>query len=85
MAYQAPWSMGFSRHKYWSGMPFPSPGDLPNPEIEPRSPPLQADGLLSEAPRKFLKHRKHGKLVVIPRAQTLKVVHVYGLWILGSQ
>ena len=42
--------MGFSREEYWSGLPFPSPGDLPNPGIEPRSPTLQADTLLSEPP-----------------------------------
>ena len=40
--------MGFSRQEYWSGLPFPSPGNLPNPGIEPRSPTLQADSLLSE-------------------------------------
>ena len=45
---QAPLSMGFSRQEYWSGVPFPSPGDLPNPGIEPRSPTLQADSLPSE-------------------------------------
>ena len=38
VAYQAPLSMGFSRQEYWSGLPFPSPRDLPNPGIEPRSP-----------------------------------------------
>ena len=38
VAYQAPLSMGFSRQEYWSGLPFPSPGDLPNPGIKPRSP-----------------------------------------------
>ena len=38
VAYQAPLYMGFSRQEYWSGLPFPSPGDLPNPGIEPRSP-----------------------------------------------
>ena len=43
--YQAPWSMGFSRQEYWSGLPFPSPGDLPNPGSEPGSPALQADSL----------------------------------------
>ena len=43
VAYQASLSMGFSRQKYWSGLPFPSPGDLPNPGIEPRSPALEAD------------------------------------------
>ena len=44
--------MGFSRQEYWSGLPFPSPGDLPNPGIEPRSPALQADALSSEPPGK---------------------------------
>ena len=48
VAYQAPLSMGFSRQKYWSGLPFPSPGDLPNPGIKPWSPVLQADSLPSE-------------------------------------
>ena len=47
IAYQAPPSMGFSRQEYWSGLPFPSPGDLPNPGIEPRSPALQADTMIS--------------------------------------
>ena len=48
IAYQAPQSMGFSRQEYWSGLPFPSPGDLSNPGIEPVSPALQTDTLLSE-------------------------------------
>ena len=48
VAYQAPLPMRFSRQEYWSGLPFPSPGDLPNPGIEPRSPALQADSLLTE-------------------------------------
>ena len=43
---------GFPRQEYWSGLPFPSPGDLPNPGIEPRSPSLQADTLTSEPPGK---------------------------------
>ena len=47
VAHQAPPSMGFSRQEYWSGLPFPSPGDLPDPGIEPRSPTLQADALTS--------------------------------------
>ena len=47
-ACQAPLSMGFSRQEYWTGLPFPSPGDLPDPGIKPRSPILQADSLLSE-------------------------------------
>ena len=52
LAHQAPPSMGFSRQEYWSGLPFPSPGDLPDPGIEPRSPALQADALTSEPPGK---------------------------------
>ena len=44
--------MGFSRQECWSGLPFPSPGDLPNPGVEPRSPALQADALPSEPPGK---------------------------------
>ena len=47
-AYQAPPSMGFSRQDSWSGLPFPSPSDLPDPGIESRSPGLQGDTLLSE-------------------------------------
>ena len=54
VAYQAPPFMGFSRQEYWSGLPFPSPGDLPNLGIEPVSPTLQADTLLSESPEKPL-------------------------------
>ena len=53
-AHQAPRYMGFSRQEYSSVLPFPSPGDLPDPEIEPRSPALQADALTSEPPRKPL-------------------------------
>ena len=49
VACQAPLFMGFSRKEYWSGLPFPSPGDLPNPEIEPGSPALEADSLPAEA------------------------------------
>ena len=50
VACQTPPSMGFSRQENWRGLPFPSPGDLPNPETEPRSPASQADSLLSESP-----------------------------------
>ena len=52
VTYQAPRSMGFSRQEYWSGLPFPSPGDLPNPGIEPGSPALKVDALTSEPPGK---------------------------------
>ena len=48
VAHQAPLSMEFSRQEYWRGLPFPSPGDLPDPGIEPGCPTLQADALPSE-------------------------------------
>ena len=52
VAYQAPPSMEFSRQEYWSGLPFPFPGDLPDPGLEPGFPSLQADALPSELPGK---------------------------------
>ena len=52
VARQAFLSMGFSRQKYWSGLPFPPSGDLSNPGIEPRSPEVQADSLPAEPPGK---------------------------------
>ena len=52
VAYQAPPSMGFSRQEYWSVLPFPSPGDLLDPGIEPGYPEFQADALTSEPPGK---------------------------------
>ena len=70
VAYQAPPSMGFSRQECLSGLPFPSPGDLPNPGIEPRSPALQADALPSEPPgkpcfkkwRALINHNTHRRI-----------------------
>ena len=62
IAYQAPLSMGFSRQEYWSGLPRPPPGDLPNPGIEPTSlafPALQADSLPTEPPGKPIYSDKH--------------------------
>ena len=61
VACQAPLSTGFSWQEYWSGLPFFSPGDLPDPGIEPRSPALQADSLPSEPPGKpkVLKKKKN--------------------------
>ena len=50
VAYQASLSMGFSRQEDWSGLPLPSPGDLPDPGVEPRPPALQAEVLPSEPP-----------------------------------
>ena len=48
--HQTPSSVGFSRQEYWNGLPFPSPGNLPDPGVEPRSPTLLTDALLSEPP-----------------------------------
>ena len=45
---QAPLSVGFSKQEYWSGLPFPSPGDLPDPGIKPRNPVFQADSLVNQ-------------------------------------
>ena len=64
---EAPVSMEFSRQEYWCGLPFPSPGDLPNPGIKPQSPALQADSLPSEPPGKpileLLAHYKYSSIV----------------------
>ena len=68
VAYQAPPSMEFSRQEYWSGLPFPSPEDLPNPGIKPRSPPLQADAFTIWATREAYKWKSlsHVQLFVTP-------------------
>ena len=60
----APLSMGFSRQQYWSGLPHPPPGHLPNPGIEPRSPALQMDSLQSEPPGKP-KNTEEGSLSIL--------------------
>ena len=57
VAYKAPLSMEFSRQEYWSALPFPSPGDLPDPGTEPKSPALRADTLPSEPPGKSKTYR----------------------------
>ena len=81
-AQQAPPSMGFSRQEYWSGLPFPSPGDLPDPGIKPRSPALQADALTSEPPGKPKAHwntqPKGRPASAGTEAEGLKGAH--GLW-----
>ena len=64
VAHQAPPSMEFSRQEYWSVLPFPSPEYLPNPRIEPGSPALQADALLSEPPGKPLIHNGNYLIVI---------------------
>ena len=58
---QAPLSMGFSRQKYWSGLPFPSPGNLPNTGVKPGSPALRADSLPFEPSGKPRKGREDSK------------------------
>ena len=70
VAHQAPPSTEFSRQEYWSGLPFPSPGDLPNSGTEPGSPALQADSLQSEPPGKNRKEEKG--FPVASRIETLK-------------
>ena len=62
VAYQAPPSMGFSRQECWSGLPFPAPGDLPDPGIEPGSPALRADALPSKPQGKPWHHMRAGKI-----------------------
>ena len=59
VAYQVSPSIGFSRQEYQSGLPFPSPGYLPNAGIEPRSPSLHADNLPSEPPGRCLRFRQN--------------------------
>ena len=75
VASQAPPSMGFSRQEYWSGLPFPSPGDLPNPRIEPGSPALQADSLPTELWRKPSAYNSVTLLLTQDEIYRLQVFH----------
>ena len=70
IAHNASRSTGFSRHEYWSGLPFPSPGDLPDPGIEPRSPSLEADALTSEPPGKMIQNLENKMALQINRLET---------------
>ena len=63
--------MGFPRQEYWSGLPWPSPGDLPNPRIEPGSPALQADALPSEVLKENVQ--------VLPLVKNKKKPEIFGL------
>ena len=79
VACRAPLAMGFSRQEYWSVLPFSSPGHLPNPGMEPGSPTLQADSLLSEPPGKpwFLLLKRAGEMNV----ETIgRLGHLSHLW-----
>ena len=87
-----PW--GFSRQEYWSGLPCPPPGDLPNPGITPRSPTMQADSFLSEPPGKPFHHDRllkkwwhslFGKSLpwltcMIDKQGTLGCMYLYKVW-----
>ena len=72
VASQVPLSMGFYRQEYWSGLPFPSPGDLSNPGIKPRSPALQAESLPSKPPGKchmyymYINYTLHRVALIFP-------------------
>ena len=68
--------MGFSRQDYWSGLPFPSPGNLPDPGIEPWSPALQTDTLLSEPPGKPTREAHQGSPPGKPTRESAMPVHI---------
>ena len=79
-AHQAPLSMGFSSQGYWSALPFPSPGDLPNPGIKPRSPILQADSLQTGAysfpiPKRIWGHVSHFSIFLFVSSWCLWINH----------
>ena len=79
VAHQAPLSMGFSRQEYWSGLPFPSPGDLPNPGIKPGSLTLQADALSSEPPATLRQGEEKTHWMWLNKVQTFEITGVEGL------
>ena len=77
VAHQAPLSTEFSRQEYWSGMPFPSPGDLPDPGIKPGSPAWQAVSLPSESPgRNVYKNEFDAIFVVFLRTTFLEILAI---------
>ena len=81
IAYQAPPTMEFSRPEYWSGLPFPSPEDLPDTEIEPGSPKLQADALPSEPPEKPTRWgRWYHKGQMVPQRNIFPQMSVGPVW-----
>ena len=76
--------MGFSRQEYWSGLPFPSPGDLPNPGIKPGSPTLEADALSSEPPGKPRQHIKKQRHYFANKVHLVKAM-VFPVFIYGCE
>ena len=90
MDHQAPLFKGFYRQEYWSGLPFPSPEDFPNPGIKPRAPTLQTDAFLSEPPGKpQLLRSWHLSSISIqkadPAAPLTMLTKDRDLWILGQK
>ena len=81
VAYQSPLSMGFSKQEYWSGLPFPSPGDLPDPGIKPGSPALQTDALASEPPGNLKNNLDHSVPWSVNKLNIQTVAHP----VLGSE
>ena len=82
VVYQAPLSMEFSRQEYWSGLPFPSPGGLPNWGSKPRSPALQADSVLSECENHCRERfMPNGTSVTVSLCQVLFYISLLGHWI----
>jgi len=77
VAYQASPSVGFSRQEFWSGLPFPSPGDLPNPGIEPRCPAMQADALPSEPQGKTLHYSRSGSKKIVLQFMSKSVLPMF--------
>ena len=73
VAHQAPLPKGFSKQEYWRGLPFPSPGGLPNPGIKPTFPALQVDSLLSEPPGKS---PQFSDIIKIPLSLGRKLRHI---------
>ena len=71
IAHKTPQSIELFRQEYWSGLSFPSPGDLPDPGIEPRSPALQADFLPTEPPGNRNRNRVHNKWTALETSQNL--------------
>ena len=85
LAYHAPPSVGFSRQEYWSGLSFPSPGDLPNPGIKPGSPTLQADALPSEPPMTNLDSIFKSRYITFPTKVCLVKAMVFPVVIYGCE
>ena len=76
---QAPLSMGSPRQEYWSGLPFPSPQDIPDPGIKPRSPTLQVDSLPSEPPGKpysLLQDIEYSSLYYVAKSCHLSILYI---------